>query len=174
MAAETALVRVVHHYGERPEFVLMGGLMPDYLCSSSVYQHAGTTDVDVQVDLEIARRIEINVTGLAGFLLAKTAAARDRQKPKDWYDIAFVLLHNDAGGPEEAAQVVLGRFGDDIQGGTRTALLELGANFTDRASQGPRAYVEQMMIDHPDLDPATVAGDSILAVKTFCRIVTGG
>lgn len=56
IAAETALVRVVHHYGERPEFVLMGGLMPDYLCSSSTYRHAGTTDVDVQVDLEIARR----------------------------------------------------------------------------------------------------------------------
>lgn len=55
IAAETALVRVVHHYGERPEFVLMGGLMPDYLCSNSVFQHAGTTDVDVQVDLEIAR-----------------------------------------------------------------------------------------------------------------------
>lgn len=265
-AAEAALVRVVHHYGERPEFVLMGGLMPDYLCSSSRYQHAGTTDVDVQVDLEIARgtvklsrletallnaefrpesehvwrwatqgegvsavvkfellvdddrarsgeilvfdecdalgavnlpgtgfasrdiavrvlsarvgdrmrRIEINVTGLAGFLLAKTAAARDRRKPKDWYDIAFVLLHNDAGGPEEAARAVLERFGDDIRGGTRTALLELGANFTDRKSQGPRAYVEQMMIDHPDLDRAAVAADSVVAVETFCRIVIGG
>jgi hypothetical protein len=31
---------------------------------------------------------EINVTGLAGFLLAKAAAARSRRKPKDWYDIA--------------------------------------------------------------------------------------
>ena len=54
-AAEAALVRVVHHYGARPEFVLMGGLMPDYLCSEAPFQHAGTTDVDVQVDLEIAR-----------------------------------------------------------------------------------------------------------------------
>ncbi|MEX0658997.1 MAG: hypothetical protein WD080_07680, partial [Egibacteraceae bacterium] len=35
---------------------------------------------------------EINVTGLAGFLLAKAAAARSRRKPKDWYDIAYVLL----------------------------------------------------------------------------------
>ncbi|MGI8873550.1 MAG: hypothetical protein ACR2KP_04345, partial [Egibacteraceae bacterium] len=42
---------------------------------------------------------EINVTGLAGFLLAKAAAARSRRKAKDWYDIAFVLLHNDRGGP---------------------------------------------------------------------------
>lgn len=49
VAAESALVRVVHHYGERPEFVVLGGLVPELLCSTSSYQHAGTTDVDVQV-----------------------------------------------------------------------------------------------------------------------------
>lgn len=53
-AAERALIRVVHHYGSRPEFVLLGGLVPDLLCSASAQRHAGTTDVDVQVDLEIA------------------------------------------------------------------------------------------------------------------------
>lgn len=53
-AAELALVRVVHHYGEKPGFVLLGGLVPPLLCSQSGFRHAGTTDVDVQVDLEIA------------------------------------------------------------------------------------------------------------------------
>ena len=53
-AAELALVRVVHHYGKRPEFVLLGGLVPALLCSDSDIRHAGTTDVDVQVDLEIS------------------------------------------------------------------------------------------------------------------------
>lgn len=48
------MIRVVHNYGERPEFVLLGGLVPDLLCTSSGYQHSGTTDVDVQVDLELA------------------------------------------------------------------------------------------------------------------------
>jgi hypothetical protein len=65
IAAETALVRVAHHYGSRPEFVVLGGLVPDLLCSNSAFQHAGTTDVDVQVNLEIAsgsvnaRRLEV-------------------------------------------------------------------------------------------------------------------
>ena len=45
-AAEQGLVRVVHHYGSRPEFVLLGGLIPEFLCSASRYQHAGTTDID--------------------------------------------------------------------------------------------------------------------------------
>ncbi|MDT5054808.1 MAG: Nucleotidyl transferase AbiEii toxin, Type system [Mycobacterium sp.] len=53
-AAELALVRVVHHYGGRPEFVLLGGLVPALLCANSAWRHAGTTDVDVQVNLEIA------------------------------------------------------------------------------------------------------------------------
>ena len=35
VAAETALVRIVHHYGERPEFVVLGGLVPELLCSAS-------------------------------------------------------------------------------------------------------------------------------------------
>ena len=52
-AAEEALVRVVHHYGETPEFVVLGGLVPELLCDKSGAAHAGTTDIDVQVNLEI-------------------------------------------------------------------------------------------------------------------------
>ncbi len=264
VAAETALVRVVHHYGSRPEFVLMGGLMPEYLCAGSGVQHAGTTDVDVQVDLEIAggavnvkkleqalrnaefepdaervwrwsfggaaiptvvkfelladdeevrsgeilqfkecdtlgavnlrgtgfaprdvvtrrltarvgdlkRTVEISVTGLAGFLMAKSAAARERRKPKDWYDIAFVLLHNDAGGPEEAAKAILARFPGELVGGTRTALDDLAANFMDTGSQGSQAYADQMRVDYPDLDLAATIADAVVAVKTFHRLLS--
>jgi hypothetical protein len=257
-AAERGLVRVVHHYGARPEFVVLGGLVPELLCAASDYQHAGTTDVDVQVDLEIAcgavnaarleqalrnadfepdservwrwradgpnartvvkfelladlddqpagaevhfdgcealgaanlrgtgfasrdievRKLtarvggvelvaEVNVTGIAGFLLAKCAAARSRRKAKDWYDLAFVLLHNDAGGPSEAADAVRARFGDDLAG-VRTALDDLQANFADGGAQGSQAYAEQMILDHPDLDRTTLLADAVVAVGAF-------
>jgi len=263
VAAEAALVRVVHHYGERPEFVVLGGLVPELLCSASPYQHAGTTDVDVQVDLEIAagsvhtarletalrnaefhpdaerawrwmaeglgvrvvvrfelladlddqpagvivafdecddlgaanlrgtgyaardvevrqvsskiggvvHNVEVNVSGLAGFLLAKAAAAYSRRKPKDWYDIAFVLLHNDAGGPEYAAAVVLDRFGGEITGSIRTAIEDLQANFAIPTAQGPIAYGDQILLDHPELDRATVTADAVIAVERFCELV---
>jgi len=65
-------VAVIHHYGHRPEFVVLGGLVPELLCSNSPWQHAGTTDVDVQVDLEVAagsvnaQRLEVALIG-AGF-----------------------------------------------------------------------------------------------------------
>jgi hypothetical protein len=262
-AAEAALVRVVHHYGDRPEFVVLGGLVPELLCSTSGYIHAGTTDVDVQVNLEIAagsvntarletalrnaefepdaerawrwtaeglgvgvvvkfelladlenerdgvtvkfdecenlgaanlrgtgyaardveirqvtskiggviHTVEVNVSGLAGFLLAKIAAAYSRRMPKDWYDVAFVLLHNDAGGPEQAAAVVLEHFGGEIDGSIRTAIEDLKANFAKPPAQGPLAYAGQILLDHPELDHATAAADAVVAVTAFCERV---
>ena len=259
-AAESALVRIVHHYGARPEFVVLGGLVPELLCFGSEFQHAGTTDVDVQVDLEIAygavnaARLErallnaefvpenariwrwvadgdavgtvvkfelladlhdeparatikfdqcenlgavnlrgtgfasrytevrdlsariggvtynaqVKVAGLAGFLLAKVAAVYSRREPKDWYDIAFVLLHNDAGGPTDAAMQVRDRFTDDLHA-VRTALDDLRANFAGPTAQGSRAYSAQMRIDHPEIDPVTLAADASVAVQEFHR-----
>lgn len=258
-ASERALVRVVHHYGGLPEFVVLGGLVPEMLCAGSDWRHAGTTDVDVQVDLEIAcgavntarletalksaefepdsarvwrwvaretptktvvkfelladldtepneatvrfdacdslgavnlrgtafasrdvevhtltaevggdlLTVEVNVTGLAGFLLAKGAAALSRRAPKDWYDIAFVLLHNDCGGPRQAADTVREMFDAHLVGAVRTSLDDLLANFRGPRDQGPIAYAEQMHIDHPDLDAATLAADAVLAVEAF-------
>ncbi len=259
-AAETALVRIVHHYGTRPEFVVIGGLVPELLCAESQFQHAGTTDVDVQVNLEIAcgsvntarleralrnaefipesdqvwrwvadrtvasaivrfelfadlhdqraeatiefdecqslgavnlrgtgyasdhievrtfsarigddeLAVEVNVAGLAGFLLAKAAAAYSRRRPKDWYDIAFVLLHNDAGGAPEAAALVRQHFARDL-GTLRTALEDLHANFANHQAQGSQAYVQQMTVDHPGLDERTLGADAVIAVDQFLQ-----
>lgn len=261
LAAEQALVRVVHHYGEKPEFVVLGGLVPELLCSGSPHKHAGTTDIDVQVNLEIEcnavnsgrleralrnaefkpdseqvwrwrvisdeiraevkfelladldneaneatvhfddcerlgavnlrgtkyatqdietrtltarigddqHSVDINVTGVAGFLLAKCAAAYSRRKPKDWYDIAFVLLHNDLGGPIPAAKAVLSKFGNREMAASRTPLAELAANFVDPKAQGPKAYAAQFLIEHPDYGSDAAKADAIAAVQEFCE-----
>jgi len=114
----------------------------------------------------LANEVDVKVTGLAGFLLAKTAAAQSRRKTKDWYDIAFVLLHNDQGGPTQACNAVRAAFGDELVGGIRTALDDLRANFHPDA-QGPRAFAEQMTLDHPELDSKTLQADAHLAVEEF-------
>lgn len=265
-AAEDALVRVVHHYGATPELVLLGGLVPEFLCSEAGVIHAGTTDVDVQVDLEIAAgaanmarleqalgnaefrpdpqriwrwqtdvdgqkavvkfellaeldfapdgsvvrfdeceelgavnlrgtgfaardfspqaisaqiggvnyQVEVNFTGLAGFLLAKIAAAYGRRKEKDWYDIAFVLLHNVTGGPEVAARLMKDRFESDLVGGIRTAIDDLNANFVNPYAQGPGAYASQMVIDDPGLDEISLRADSVVAVHAFYSHLVSG
>lgn len=103
----------------------------------------------------------------ARFLLAKIAAAHSRRKPKDWYDIAFVLFHNDLGGPEEAAAAVVERVGGELSGSIRSAMEDLRANFATPAVQGPLAYASQILLDHPELDRATVTADAVIAVERF-------
>ena len=258
-AAEQALIRVVHHYGECPEFVVLGGLVPELLCARSDVLHAGTTDIDVQANLEIAcgsvnalrleqalqraafvpdstrvwrwtladghsravvkfelladlddvpadsevafddcehlgasnlrgtrfasedfavhrlhseiegerLKVEVRFCGLAGFLLAKSVAAQRRRLPKDWYDIAFVLLHNDAGGPAEAAREVRRRFSADLTA-VGSAIEDLSANFADAQAQGALAYADQMAIDHPEIERVTALADAVTAVSEFC------
>ncbi len=112
----------------------------------------------------------MNVTGLAGFLLAKCAAAWSRRKRKDWYDIAFVLLHNDHGGPEAATRRVLDLFRDDLDT-LGSALADLRANFSDPRAQGPGAYADQVLVDHPDEERATLLADAVLAVETFTSML---
>lgn len=267
-AAELALVRVISAYGEMPNFVVLGGLVPSLLCGSSVWRHAGTTDIDVQVDLEIAagsinaprlekalqavgfipgkqgdpsnvgvwrwqtrsvsgdkvevefdlltdleelpanqiikfqgcdylgaanlrgtrfatldievraleafdegqtKYVSVRVTGLAGFLMAKVAAAHARSKPKDWYDIVFVLLNNNLGGVDAAVQRMKIVFPNLLDGPGKTWLIELRANFADQQSQGVEAYVSQMKLDHPELDSTTLSGDALLAIDQFCE-----
>lgn len=255
---------MVHHYGGTPEFVLLGGLVPELLCSESGVVHAGTTDIDVQVNLEIAARdvqgarleqalanaefevdpqriwrwradvdgrravvkfelladlddapqqaivsfdqcealgavnlrgtgfavqdftpktirariggtsyeVSVNVTGTAGFLLAKTAAAYGRRMEKDWYDIGFVLLHNDLGGPEEAAVATRRRFAGQLVGSIRTALDDLLANFELPDNQGPAAYARQRRADDPNSDDPQLRADAVLAVRAFHAGVT--
>ena len=258
--AEAALLRVVNHYGRMPEFVVLGGLVPELLCTASSFRHAGTTDIDVQVNLEIAcgavnapalekalsaagfvpeagrpwrwiadggpdkaglkfemladldnepapstilfdacnslgaanlrgtgfaardvevrelsARIEgidysaeVRVAGLAGFLLAKAAAAYSRRQGKDWYDIAFVLLNNDVGGPDAAAELVRDRFAGEL-GTVQTSLRELQANFATPDAQGTRSYIEQLMRNYPNIDTSAHVADAIIAVQRFHR-----
>ncbi|MFV8165798.1 nucleotidyl transferase AbiEii/AbiGii toxin family protein [Mycobacterium sp. 134] len=114
------------------------------------------------------REAEINVTGLAGFLLAKMAAAHGRHKPKDWYDIAFVLLHNDYGdGDPVAAAVRVREVFPDAIGAIRTLVIDLQSNFADADAQGTIAYIDQITLDHPELDPTTAGADAQLAVQAF-------
>jgi len=82
------------------------------------------------------------VTGLVGFLVAKTAALVNRDKPKDAYDIVW-LLESWKGGPAGAATTVresglLGR--QDVSESMRS----LRAEFADPGCLGPASFVRFM------------------------------
>ena len=77
---------------------------------------------------------QLRVATLPAYLLAKIHAAQGRNLPKDWYDIAYVLVHFDDGGPSQAARLTVDRFGKDLVAATETAIGELLANFADAAA----------------------------------------
>lgn len=96
------------------------------------------------------------------------ATSRVTRRIKDWYDVAYVLIHNDAGGPRSAAAVVIDRFADDITGETRTALDDLAYNFVSTDAQGPQAYAGTMLDLHPDRDWVDLlSNDAVTAVEVL-------
>ena len=117
---------------------------------------------------------EVNVTGWLAFSRPKERRAYGRHKAKDYYDIAFVLLHHnevfDEAGPLDPADVVVQRLG-----APRTAFGHRGpaANFSDDHAQGVAAYVEQLLINNPEIDPKTAATDARLAVAAFTGTLLG-
>lgn len=264
LAAERALVGVALEYGAPPPFVLLGGLVPDLLCPTAPIAHIGTTDVDVQLDVEIAmdgvhaaaleqallrsgfeptaadvwrwrlrdgdgsvtvvtfelladrddavqgavigfdacerlgavnlrgtgwvardhapctlrgdidgveREVAIRVAGLGGYLLAKMCAARSRRATKDWYDIAYVLQHNAAGGPKAAGEAVAAVIDGAMPLDVHSALVDLEANFATRTAQGAMAYAQQVRSDHPDVGDEEARLDARLAVEAFCEAI---
>lgn len=257
--AEAALVRISQHFGSTDiPLVVLGGLVPELLCATTDVRHQGTTDVDIQINLEVevegehASELEqallaagfvadpehawrwldrergtvvmveflcdldyepaealvtfsgaktlgaVNLRGmgyaardwvfrdltawidghsvstqvrfaaLAGYLIAKAHALRNRRLPKDMYDFAFVLIHNDAGGPGPAADRVIARFGDDLPS-LHTTFREVAASFSSPADAGSAAYAHLALDSEPEADAAQLAADAHAAVNEFIR-----
>ncbi len=125
--------------------------------------------IEREVDLpDAAGRIsyQFRVTGLTGFLVAKTGALTERDKPKDAYDIVW-LLEAWPGGPRQAAQAV--RDSPAYQrGDTQRALARLAHEFADPTRVGPRSYARFMAASEttPE-DIARMERQAAGAVRTF-------
>ena len=73
------------------------------------------------------------------------------------------------GGPTQAAAAVINMFGEDALRASRTALSELAANFSDPASQGPVAYADQFLVDHPDYSQSQAKADAVTGGRRILR-----
>lgn len=121
-----------------------------------------------------AVKVKAKFARLGGYLLSKCVAARTRGATKDFYDLAYVLLHNHAGGPSEAAAVIVG---GDLHGalaGLRSTLIEVGARYGGPNAVGPSAYAEQAMLVDPDGNEATLRADAVAAVSEFLAALRVG
>ena len=97
----------------------------------------------------------------------KTPAARTRAATKDYYDLVYVLQHNRAGGPEQAARRLLnGEFAADLNS-LRTTFLEVRERYVRTADSGPAGYARQALEVQPEVGEAELRADAVDVVQRF-------
>ena len=117
--------------------------------------------------------VEARFAGLAGYVLTKCASALARQKQKDFYDLAYVVLYNRSGGPAAALEAARHpRLAGHVAGMT-TKLREIRERFRAPDSPATRAFVELHEIASPGGDRAQLAQDAIAAVSLFTTGLLG-
>lgn len=115
--------------------------------------------------------VSVRFAGLEGYLLSKCVAVRTRGAAKDYYDLAYVLLHNRAGGPEPAAQRLLtGKLAVELPA-LRTTFAEVAERYGTTADIGPRSYAEQALEAEPDGDERLLRADAMDAVQRFVTLL---
>lgn len=122
-----------------------------------------TTDVEsIRREIELPRNkgtieMELRVTGPLAFLMAKNNALHGRDKPKDAYDIVW-LIESWPGGPAAAAQTFAQRPAFHRPEVTQ-ALQAVSASFANRKSIGARSYARflaESIDEEPQLERRAV------------------
>jgi hypothetical protein len=114
-------------------------------------------------------RVEVRArfAGLEGYLLSKCVAVRIRAAIKDYYDLAYVLQHNRAGGPEQAAHKLHDGDLQDALATLRSTFLEVRERYRKPSDAGPHAYAEQAVQVDPTADEAELRADAVDVVQRF-------
>lgn len=109
--------------------------------------------------------VQLRVTGPLAFLVAKVEALNERDKPKDAYDIVW-LIESWPGGPAEAASAFAQRpaFARDE---VHVALQAIGRAFETPDSIGPRSYAR--FVAHTADEEARLERNAVAAVAEFLR-----
>jgi hypothetical protein len=115
--------------------------------------------------------LSVQIAGLAGYLLSKAASVRTRGADKDYYDFAYVLLHNNAGGPVAAANTIKASPLADALPGMDSTFVELRERFRNDRAHGARVYAREARKVTPEDDELILAADAAAAVNEFLDIL---
>lgn len=114
-----------------------------------------------------ALTVRARFAGPEGYLLSKCFAARDRGFAKDYYDLAYVLIHNQVGGPREVAELLrAGKFKDQLTG-LNSLFAEIDARFSNSSTYAAESYASQMLIVDPGLQESVLRTNATVAVGEF-------
>lgn len=111
--------------------------------------------------------VHANFAGISGYLLSKCVALRTRAAAKDYYDLVYVLAHNHAGGPEQAAELLRDGNWDDALAQLRSTFVEVRARYARTTDSGPAGYAEQAVEVEPDAETSLLRADAVDVVQRF-------
>jgi hypothetical protein len=118
--------------------------------------------------------VRVRFAGLAGYLLTKCVAVRHRGKDKDHYDLAFVLIHNRAGGPTAAARQLLhGKLADRLPA-LHSTFLEVRERFYSVTSPGPKGFAAESSRADPSAQEHENRAQAVAAVHEFIGALLAG
>lgn len=115
--------------------------------------------------------VNVPHAGLGGYLIAKAAAAAHRQLRKDFYDFAFVLLHNDQGGPSDAGQTILAGPAHRELDRLRPELTATISAFTQHERPAAIIYAEEMLSSGAQTDRDILIEDAAGAAGEFAALL---
>ena len=115
--------------------------------------------------------VEARFAGLQGFLLSKCVVARTRGAAKDYYDFAYVLIHNRVGGPRKAAELIVDGPLKDILPGLRATFIEVRARYGRTGDIGARGYASEMLRVDATASESTLRADAVVAVQEFFDVL---
>jgi len=114
-----------------------------------------------------AAAVRARFAQLSGYLLSKIVAARTRGAEKDFYDLAYVLLHNRAGGPAEAARTVNASVLRDALPELMSTFLEIAQRYRMPNAVGPSGFAAESLKVMPEANEAELRADAVAAVGEF-------
>lgn len=115
----------------------------------------------------------ITTADLGGFLIAKAAAIAARRLDRDFYDFAYVLVHNDRGGPQAAADAVaacLAGLRDEVNVGQHVYLPALESavgDYLDGSRRGAVVYAREALRTGAADPEAVLIEDATSAAHDF-------
>jgi hypothetical protein len=111
--------------------------------------------------------VRARFAGLEGYMLSKCFAVRHRGLAKDYYDLAYVLIHNQVGGPHEVAELLReGKFKDQLTD-LNSLFAEIDARFSSSSTYAAECYASQMLIVDPELQENVLRTNAAIAVGEF-------
>ena len=114
--------------------------------------------------------VQIQIAGLAPFVMLKAAAYLDRRDPKDVYDLLFVL-RNWPGGPKEAAAAIAASpiAAEDL---LVDSLARLAGDFSSANHAGPRDYERFVGAAPRSPGAAALRDEALLIWHEFSRALS--